>query len=105
MPILSTSSSMNTGLFEPAVLMLWMIRPGSAPMYVRRWPRISASSWMPPRLIRTNLRPIARAMLLPRLVLPTPGGPTNSRIGLRMVSASVRTARYSRIRSLIFSRP
>ena len=75
MPILSTSSSMNTGLFEPAVLMLWMIRPGSAPMYVRRWPRISASSWMPPRLIRTNLRPIARAMLLPSDVLPTPGGP------------------------------
>ena len=28
MPILSTSSSMNTGLFVPAVLMLWMIRPG-----------------------------------------------------------------------------
>ena len=34
-----------------------------------------------------NLRPMARAMLLPRLVLPTPGGPTNSRIGLRIVSA------------------
>ena len=61
--------------------MLWITRPGSAPMYVRRWPRISASSWMPPRLMRTNLRPMARAMLLPRLVLPTPGGPTKSRIG------------------------
>ena len=32
MPILSTSSSMNTGLLVPAVLTLWMIRPGSAPM-------------------------------------------------------------------------
>ena len=74
-------------------------------MYVRRWPRISASSWMPPRLIRTNLRFIARAMLLPSEVLPTPGGPTKARIGLRISSASVRTDRYSRIRSLIFSRP
>src|SRR3989304_3695660 len=92
MPILSISSSMKTGLFVPAVLMFWMMRPGSAPMYVRRWPRISASSWMPPRLMRTNLRPMARAMLLPSDVLPTPGGPTKARMGLRIVSASVRTA-------------
>ena len=105
MPILSTSSSMNTGLFVPAVLMFWMTRPGSAPMYVRRWPRISASSWMPPRLMRTNLRFMARATLLPSDVLPTPGGPTKARIGLRILSARVRTARYSRMRSLIFSRP
>ena len=32
MPILSISSSMKTGLLEPAVLMFWMMRPGSAPM-------------------------------------------------------------------------
>ena len=32
MPILSISSSMKTGLFVPAVLMFWMMRPGSAPM-------------------------------------------------------------------------
>jgi hypothetical protein len=32
MPTLSISSSMNTGLFVPAVLTFWMIRPGSAPM-------------------------------------------------------------------------
>ena len=32
MPILSTSSSMNTGLLDPAVLIDWMMRPGSAPM-------------------------------------------------------------------------
>ena len=63
-----------------------MIRPGSAPMYVRRWPRISASSWTPPSEIRTNLRPSARAMDWPRLVLPTPGGPTKQRIGSRAVA-------------------
>ncbi len=60
---------------------IWMILPGSAPMYVRRWPRISASSRTPPSDRRTNLRPVARAMLLARLVLPTPGGPTKHRIG------------------------
>src|SRR2546426_4769750 len=59
--------------------MLWMIRPGMAPTYVRRWPRISASSCTPPRLIRTNLRPKARAMDFPSEVLPTPGGPTRHR--------------------------
>ena len=31
-------------------------------MYVRRWPRISASSRTPPRLMRTNSRPVARAI-------------------------------------------
>ena len=60
---------------------------------------------MPPRLMRTNLRPMARAMLLPRLVLPTPGGPTKRRMGLRIFSASLRTAMYSTIRSFGFSRP
>ena len=34
-----------------------------------------ASDW------RTNSRPVARAIDLPRLVLPTPGGPTRHRIG------------------------
>ena len=33
-----------------------MIWPGSAPIYVRRWPRISASSRMPPSDTRTNFR-------------------------------------------------
>src|SRR5881397_875588 len=33
--------------------------------------------------MRTNFRPSARAMLWPRLVLPTPGGPTKHRIGSR----------------------
>ena len=33
------------------------------------------------RLVRTNLRPVARAMLWPSEVLPTPGGPTNTGSG------------------------
>ena len=57
-----------------------MILPGSAPMYVRRWPRISASSRTPPSDWRTNLRPSARAIDCPRLVLPVPGGPRKHRI-------------------------
>src|SRR3989454_983715 len=48
MPSLSISSSMKTGFRVPARRSPWMIWPGSAPMYVRRWPRISASSRMPP---------------------------------------------------------
>ncbi len=81
-----------------------MIWPGRAPMYVRRWPRISASSRMPPRLMRWNLRPRAEAIDRPRLVLPTPGGPTKHRIGPLMSGFILRTARYSRMRSLTFSR-
>ena len=54
--ILSTSSSRNTGLPVPALFSDWMTLPGSAPMYVRRWPRISASSRTPPSDRRTNLR-------------------------------------------------
>src|ERR1700742_258104 len=53
------------------------IRPGSAPTYVRRWPRISASSRTPPRATRTNLRPRVRATDSPSDVLPTPGGPAS----------------------------
>ena len=64
----------------PACFIAEMMRPGMAPMYVRRWPRISASSRTPPRLTRTNPRPMAVAMERPRLVLPTPGGPTRQRI-------------------------
>jgi hypothetical protein len=37
---------------------------------------------MPPSDIRSNSRPTARAIERPREVLPTPGGPTKSRIGL-----------------------
>ena len=55
--------------------------------------------------MRTNLRPMARAMDLPSEVLPTPGGPTKNRIGERIFSASLRTAMYSTMRSFGFSRP
>src|SRR4029077_12169963 len=71
--ILSTSSRRNTGLFVPTFFRLWISLPGIAPMYVRRWPRISASSRTPPSERRTNLRPVARAMLLARLGLADAG--------------------------------
>src|SRR6476661_3697484 len=50
---------------------------------------MSASSRAPPSEMRTYFRPIARAMLLATEVLPTPGGPTNSRIGPRARSSSL----------------
>ena len=59
---LSTSSSSTTGFIVPASVIALTMRPGCEPTYVRRWPRISASSRMPPRATRTNLRPIARAI-------------------------------------------
>jgi hypothetical protein len=74
-------------------------------MYVRRWPRISASSRTPPSESRTNLRPVARAMLLAMLVLPTPGGPTKHKIGPLSCLVSAWTAKYSTMRSLHFLRP
>ena len=49
-------------------------------MYVRRWPRISASSRTPPSDMRTNSRPVARAIDSPIEVLPVPGGPISVRI-------------------------
>ena len=73
--ILSISSSRNTGLFVPAFFSDWMSLPGSAPMYVRRWPRISASSRTPPSERRTNLRPVARAMSLRERRLADAGRP------------------------------
>ena len=47
----------------------------TAPMYVRRCPRISASSRTPPSESRTNFRFVARATDLANDVFPTPGGP------------------------------
>ena len=82
-----------------------MIVPGIAPTYVRRWPRISASSRTPPSEMRTKLRPSARAIDCPSEVLPTPGGPTKQRIGPYTSLFSFATARYSRMRSFTFSRP
>ena len=95
---------MKTGFFVPASRSARMIVPGIAPMYVRRWPRISASSRTPPTETRTNLRPSARAIDWPSDVLPTPGGPTKARIGPESVFVSFWTARCSTIRSLTLSR-
>src|SRR5664279_2972099 len=90
------------------------MRPGSAPTYVRRWPRISASSRTPPRATRTNLRPRARATLSPSDGLPTPGGPTSTITAPEprppttcrpRWARRLRTARYSTIRSLTSSSP
>jgi len=44
-------------------------------------------------------------MDFPSDVLPTPGGPTKHRIGSFPDGRIFFTARYSRMRSLIFSRP
>src|SRR4051794_5446065 len=113
-PSLSTSSSRTTGFIEPASLIARTIRPGSAPTYVLRCPRISASSRIPPKATRTNLRPRARATDSPSEVLPTPGGPARTITApeprppttWRPRSARrLRTARYSTIRSLTSSSP
>ncbi|OPY05021.1 MAG: hypothetical protein A4E61_00470 [Syntrophorhabdus sp. PtaB.Bin184] len=84
--------------------MYWMILPGMEPTYVRLWPRISASSFMPPSDMRENFRPIARAIDLPRDVLPTPGGPTKHRMGPFMSALSFMTLKNSRMRSFTLSR-
>ncbi|KAH0389295.1 hypothetical protein KCU92_g200, partial [Aureobasidium melanogenum] len=80
-PILSISSNKNTGLETPTFLRPLTIKPGIAATYVRRCPRISASSRTPPREILWNFRPSAVATDLAKLVFPTPGGPTRSKIG------------------------
>ncbi len=81
-------------------------------MYVRRCPRISASSRTPPSDMRTNSRPVARAIDSPIDVLPVPGGPIRVRIAPERRSSwmprstrSFLTARYSTMRSLTSSRP
>jgi hypothetical protein len=51
------------------------------------------------------LRFIARAIDLASEVLPTPGGPENVRMVAFGFLTSERTARNSRMRSLIFSSP
>src|SRR6266404_4805334 len=50
---------------------------------------------MPPRLIRTILRPSASAIDWPKLVLPTPGGPRKQRIGPCPCGWSLCKARHS----------
>ena len=98
-PILSTSSSISSGLRVSQRCSEWMMRPGSAPTYVRRCPRTSASSRTPPSDTRVKRRSSASAMLWPSDVFPTPGGPTKHRMLPFACGLRVRTARYSRMRS------
>jgi hypothetical protein len=49
--------------------------------------------------------PRRRAIDFARLVLPTPGGPTKQSTGPLSFFVSAWTARYSRMRSLIFFSP
>src|SRR4029450_3610227 len=62
--------------------------------------------------MRTNLRPVARAMDSPIEVLPVPGGPISVRIAPERLSSgtprsarSLRTARYSVMRAFTSSSP
>ena len=85
-------------------------RPGSAPMYVRRWPRISASSCTPPSDMRTNSR-LRRARSDFDGRLARAGGPISVRMAPdRLSSATPRSWRSLRtaiptIRSLTSSSP
>ena len=78
---LSISSTRINGSETPLCLSAFTTRPGNEPMYVRRWPLISASSDTPPRLTRSNFLSRHAAIDLAIDVLPVPGGPTSSRIG------------------------
>mmetsp|Transcript_47263 Transcript_47263/g.120581 ORF Transcript_47263/g.120581 Transcript_47263/m.120581 type:complete len:207 (-) Transcript_47263:1086-1706(-) len=107
LPTLSTSSSSITGSRHPARLRPWITRPGIAPMYVRRCPRISASSRTPPSARRASGRPSTAAIASARLVLPTPGGPMKQRMGPGTASLPTRrpTATYSRMRCFTLLSP
>ncbi len=104
-PILSISSSKKSGLDFFAFFIDWIIFPGIDPIYVRRCPRISASSRTPPNEIRTYSRPVAFAIERANDVFPTPGGPNKQIMGPFIFDARLCTAKYSIIRSLTFSRP
>jgi len=86
-------------------LIAWMMLPGNDPMYVRRWP---ADLRFVMRTAERHALELAFRRPRDRLTergLPTPGGPTKHRIGLLPSGLSLRTARYSRMRRLILSRP
>ena len=72
-PSCRSRRSAARGFIDSASRSARMIEPGIAPMYVRRWPRISASSRTPPTDRRANLRSSVRAIDCPSDVLPTPG--------------------------------
>ena len=97
-PSLSTSSMTSTGFAHSARRRASTMRPGMAPTYVRRCPRIVDSSRTPPTAMRSIGRPVARAIDCASEVLPVPGGPRKQMIGACVSGASARTARYSRMR-------
>jgi len=85
-PILSTSSRSTTGFIEPASRMRAHDPTRQRAAYVRRCPRISASS----RKRRGDPDEVAtqgRATDSPREVLPTPGGPTRASYGTTATAA------------------
>ncbi len=103
--ILSNSSSKNKGLTTSAFFIPLIILPGIEPKYVFLCPRISDSSWTPPRDILTNFLFKASAIDLASVDLPTPGGPTKQMIGDLEFGVLDLTAKYSIIRSFTFSKP
>ena len=81
------------------------MRPGIAPTYVFRCPRISASSLTPPREIRTYFLCKAFDSDFAMEVFPVPGGPTRQSIGLLPFEVKAQTAKNSSILSFTCSSP
>ena len=77
---LFTSSISTSGFSVFVFFKHWITLPGIAPMYVLRWPLISATSVMPPTENRKYSRCKARAIDRAIEVFPTPGGPTKQSI-------------------------
>jgi hypothetical protein len=102
---LSISSNKNNGLITSACFIPLIIFPGSEPTYVLLCPRISDSSFVPPKETLTNFLLIALAIEIANDVFPTPGGPTRQIMGDLPFGALARTAKNSIILSLTFSNP
>ena len=93
------------GFLTFAFLRPSMILPGIAPTYVLLCPRISASSFTPPRHIRTYSLLSDCATERAILVFPVPGGPTRQIIGTSALCDTFLTASVSSILSLTFFIP
>ena len=84
--------------------MPWMIRPGQR---ADVGPPVAADLGLVAHAAERDADELAsseRAIDLPSEVLPTPGGPARQRIGPFFPGASLRTARYSRMRFFTFLR-
>jgi hypothetical protein len=62
-------------------------------------------NYIDPKAILIYFLLVARAIDCPKDVLPTPGGPTKHKIGPFSDLTRCCTARYSKMRSLTFSKP